>query len=200
MVKYNLRGFAIIAATLALVVPTQAGENSTSVIPSIPPAFEISARSILSKRGDSFIDLGAHGDWGGAVVRKYANEETRRATQGWSSGIRTTVMNDTSETMWVWLEATMNKITFVIPDPDAREIRKVKIGPGESVQMSNMPIGHSGAVRGYARCNENGLNCAGDEGTQTKWEWTALTGYKEGLVWINPSIGTSKWPPSKRSD
>jgi hypothetical protein len=184
-------------ATHTLGAFGQVGKNSIPIaLAASPPSIELRDRS--SRRGGSFVEFGAAPLWEGSVVHKYANEDDRLATQGWKSvgGIRFTIINTTPEPLWVWIETTRGA-TYWVKDPDAPWglFNKIKIQAGESIQISNLPQ-HSGTVRAYARCNEEGTACAGDEGTATKWEWTTSPQNNGShIVGLNPSLGT-QIPPS----
>jgi hypothetical protein len=200
MTKYSLLQSAIVAAAVALFVPAfcvpvEGGENSTSIIPALAPAIELNTRSILNKRGSSFVNVGAASCFQGAFVHKYVNEKVRHETQERTSRTRFTAINETPEPLWIWIEIRIGDDTFRVPDPDATWTQKIKIDPGESVQVGNIPI-HSGNIRAYARCNENGVQCAGDEGTATKWEWTTEPEPDKtpNTAGINLSLGTSITP------
>jgi hypothetical protein len=195
MVKYRLCQATIIAAALAfaapaLGAPAQAGD-STSIASALAPPPELFARTTLSKRGAHFTALGADGHWQDAVVNKYASESDRYANQEYRSegGTRYTVVNDTPERLFIWIETTRID-TYKVKDPEAPWTHKIKIEPGESVQISNLPS-HTGAVRAYAGCNDHGLECAGHEGAATKWEWTIDANNHPGALGINISLGLS---------
>jgi hypothetical protein len=194
MTRYNLIQSSIVAAVLATVVlilgaPAQGADNSTSFVTTLAPPLQLHGRSTSSK--STFVELGADGGYQDAVVQKYGSEGLRQATQGWSphGARRFTVVNETPEPLWIWLETTLPGFPiFTIPNPDARWVPKIKIHPGESLQISNMPT-HTGAIRAYARCDERGLDCASEEGAATKWEYTFEPGGKPNLVGINLSLG-----------
>ncbi|KAE9366795.1 Osmotin, thaumatin-like protein [Stipitochalara longipes BDJ] len=177
MTKYNLCQFATVAVAFALIVPalgapTQAGDNATLVASTLGSPGEPIARSILNKRGDHFTDFGANAYWKDAVGHKYANEADRYENQGRKSigGTRFTVINNTPQ--------SLSRRTWD---------RNFKIRPGESIQISNLPS-HTGAIRAYAQCNEQGLDCAGHEGAATKWEWTTDPNGHVGALGINISL------------
>jgi hypothetical protein len=73
--------------------------------------------------------------------------------------------------LWIWIEidtAIGEFATFEVTDPDSPEAQKIKLQPGESVKVSNLP-NHSGSFRAYARCDEEGPGWAGHEDAAIKW-------------------------------
>jgi hypothetical protein len=205
MSKYNLIQSAIVAAAVALFVPAlcapmEGGENPTSIISAFVSALALKVKSTPSKRGvsTSFVDLGMGDLYQGAIIQKYPDEVGRQTIQWRTSRTRFTIVNETPEILWIWIETTLSKPPsqpiFSVPDPDAPGgpgPHKIKIARGQSIQISNIPT-HCGINRAYARCDENGQQCAGHEGAATKWEWSTEPGpdEKPNTIGINLSLGT----------
>lgn len=121
MVKYNFLGAGLAAAVLfmpALGAPGQLGQISASFASVVVP---------LAKRG-SLIEVQ------GGYFQRYPNE----GTQGWTptEGHRHTIVNKAGATVWVWIEITVwGEPTVKVNEPSAPWAEKIRLGPGESVQI-----------------------------------------------------------------
>lgn len=180
MVKYNLLQPAIVgAAVLGLVapafgVPAQAEETPISITPTLPSLLELNARSTLSKR-DSFTKLGRMAATETIKVLLSTNTQTKTAVRKLKSRSQWRYAlhrhKSYARALWIWIEidtAIGEFATFEVPDPDSPEAQKIKLQPGESVKVSNLP-NHSGSFRAYARCDEEGPGGAGHEDAAIKW-------------------------------
>jgi len=180
MVEYRFLRTTLVAAAPfipALGALAQLGLDSDSFASAVVP---------LAKR-DPLIEVQ------GGYFQRYPNEGIRHGTQGWAptKGHRYTIINEAGETLWAWIEITVSAGNTVrIIDPNGPWAEKIRLGPGESVQIGNIPT-HSGTARAYARCNEIGENCAGDLGAATKWAWTTDPSEHVGNIGINLSLGRS---------
>lgn len=146
------------------VCQRKTGKNSISITPTLPSLLELNARSAFVREAPSpNLDT-----WPLQKLSRCCFPQIRkrrppsgnsRAEVSWRYALHR--HNSYARALWIWFETAIGEFTtFKVPDPDAPEAQKIKLQPGESVQVSNARKlrGRSGLRRPRGCCDQVGVD------------------------------------------
>jgi hypothetical protein len=153
-----------------------------STASAMPHNIDATADRAMEKRSTFFANNPLQGV---PYITIYPNEAARNSAQagtGREDDLRISVRNEETQPVWVWAEHNNNDGHIDILHPDRPWERKIKLNPGESLEMGHFPepsvrpgdgSKFSGSIRAYRGCNEIGEQCADQLDATTKFEYAA---------------------------